>query len=115
MIFPSRTHRTQVVRIPPVAGLNLRAEFRRQLEDHARRRRGDLKTHEPEVRGRIVRLFPEEGYGFIERSDGTECYFHRAGIAHPDFDRLQVGDEVVFLEEPAGEGLQANRVSVRKP
>ena len=88
---------------------------RRQLEDHARRRRGDLKTHEPEVRGRIVRLFPEEGYGFIERSDGTECYFHRAGVAHPDFDRLRVGDEVVFLKELAGEGLQANRVSVRKP
>ena len=87
---------------------------KRMLEDYARRLRGDIKTHEPESRGRIVRLLPDEGYGFIEKSDGTEFYFHRFSVAHPDFDRLLVGDEVVFLEEPAGEGMQANRVSVRK-
>jgi ribosomal subunit interface protein len=87
---------------------------KRMLEDYARRLRGDIKTHEPESRGRIVRLLPDEGYGFIEKSDGTEFYFHRFSVAHPDFDRLLIGDEVVFLEEPAGEGMQANRVSVRK-
>jgi hypothetical protein len=54
---------------------------RRQMEDHVRSRRGDLKTHEPEARGHIVRLFPEEGYGFIERSDGTECYFPKTAAA----------------------------------
>lgn len=85
---------------------------KRKLEDHARRQRGDVKTHETEVAGRIVRLFPEEGYGFIENAEGTAFYFHRYSVIHPDFDALKVGDAVTFLEESAGEGLQANRVRV---
>ncbi|NMG14168.1 HPF/RaiA family ribosome-associated protein [Aromatoleum bremense] len=85
---------------------------RRRLEDYARRQRGDVKAHEPESRGRIVRLFGDEGYGFIEDMGGTELYFHRYNVVHPDFEALEVGDDVVFLEETAGDGLQANRVRV---
>ena len=87
---------------------------RRKLEDHARRQRGDVKSHEPELHGRIARIFDEEGYGFIEDESGTEFYFHRYSVAHPDFDDLAVGDEVSFLEEAGGEGPQANRVRVRR-
>ncbi|MEJ5210213.1 MAG: HPF/RaiA family ribosome-associated protein [Burkholderiales bacterium] len=83
---------------------------RRKLEDFARRQRGEIKTHEVESRGRIARLFPEEGYGFIETATGEELYFHRFNVVHPDFEHLQVGDEVSFLVETADEGLQANRV-----
>jgi ribosomal subunit interface protein len=86
---------------------------KRKLEDYARRLRGDVKTHELEARGRIARLFSDEGYGFIEKADGTDLYFHRFNVAHPDFDHLHVGDEVVFVEETGDEGLQANRVSAR--
>jgi ribosomal subunit interface protein len=84
---------------------------RRRLEDYARRHRGDVKAHELESHGRIVRLFGDEGYGFIETAQGTQFYFHRFNVAHPDFDDLEVGDEVVFLEEAGAEGPQANRVS----
>ena len=85
---------------------------RRKLEDFAQRNRGEVKTHELESRGTVVRLFAAEGYGFIEKPDGAELYFHVYNCAHPDFDRLTVGDEVTFLEEMAGDGLQANRVSL---
>jgi ribosomal subunit interface protein len=87
---------------------------RRKIEEHARRLRGDVKVHETECHGRIVRLFAEEGYGFIEKADGSELYFHLYNCALPDFDLLKVGQEVVFLEESAGDGLQANRVSLVK-
>jgi hypothetical protein len=30
------------------------------------------KTHEAECIGEVVRLFPDEGYGFIRRTDGDE-------------------------------------------
>ncbi|MBI4756657.1 MAG: HPF/RaiA family ribosome-associated protein [Betaproteobacteria bacterium] len=86
---------------------------RRQVEDYARRQRGEVKAHEPEVRGRIVELFPEEGYGFIEKNDGTHVYFHRYNVVNADFEQLSEGVDVEFLEEMAGDGLQANRVSVR--
>jgi ribosomal subunit interface protein len=84
---------------------------KRKLEDYARRARGDTKAHEPESRGRIVRLFGDEGYGFIEKeADATELYFHRFNVVHPEFEHLSIGDEVVFLEEAGAEGPQANRV-----
>ena len=83
---------------------------KRQLEEYARRIRGDVKTHEAEARGRVARLFPEQDYGFIEKDDGTEVYFHRYNCAHPAFEQLREGDVVHFLEEAGSEGPQANRV-----
>jgi ribosomal subunit interface protein len=87
---------------------------RRQLEDYTRRINGKEKFHEPQSRGQVVRIMPEEGYGFIETADGTQVYFHRYAMVQPEFERVNEGDEVSFLMEAASEGMQANRVSVLK-
>lgn len=76
---------------------------RRQLEDHVRRHRGNIKTHEDPDHGRIATLFAEKNYGFIDASDGTEVYFHRNAVSDEGFDKLVVGDEVRFAIHP-GEG-----------
>jgi ribosomal subunit interface protein len=84
----------------------------RQLEDEARRARGDVKAHEPPVHGHVARLFGEEGYGFIAASDGQEVYFHRNAVPDGGFERLEEGAEVRFvLAEGEGvEGAQASTV-----
>jgi len=84
---------------------------RRRLEDHVREQRGDVKHHVPEVTGRVARLDPEHGIGFIATPDGREYYFSRENVVHPSFEHLSVGASVHFVEEVAGEGLQAKRVS----
>ena len=84
----------------------------RQLEDYARRQRGDLKTHEGLPSGRVSKLFPDEGYGFIETLDGTEVYFHKHSVLDGVFDRLQVGSDVEFVEEQGEKGPQASTVRV---
>ncbi|HRH81480.1 MAG TPA: HPF/RaiA family ribosome-associated protein [Thiobacillaceae bacterium] len=84
---------------------------KRQLEDYARRQRGDVKAHEAESRGRVARLFPAEGYGFIRAPDERELYFSADNVVHPSFDRLAEGMDVTYLEEAGGEGPQAKRVS----
>ncbi|TXI18383.1 MAG: HPF/RaiA family ribosome-associated protein [Nitrosomonas sp.] len=86
----------------------------RRLEDFARRQRGDTKIHTPVLHGKVVRLFNDEGYGFIETFDGQELYFHRENLAGHDFDRLNIGEEVQFLEDISSEGYQAKRVSTGK-
>lgn len=86
----------------------------RKLEDLARVRRGDVKTHELPQRGTVARLFGDEGYGFIETADGRELYFSRENVVEPAFDQLATGTRVQFIEELAGEGRQAKRVSVGK-
>lgn len=82
--------------------------LRRQLEDHARKQRGDVKTHAATPHGRVVELHPE--YGQIETADGRLVYFHRNSVVGADFDRLQLGAEVRFSEEAGEQGPQATTV-----
>lgn len=84
--------------------------MRRQLEDYARRRRGQVKNHEPPGHGRIVELNPDDGYGRIETPEGRLIYFHRNSVLGADFDRLEIGAEVRFDEELGERGPQASTV-----
>jgi cold shock CspA family protein/ribosome-associated translation inhibitor RaiA len=85
-------------------------EARRQLQDHVRRERGQTKLHQPTPRGRVIKLFPDEGYGFIEHPDGGEVYFHSNSVLDNGFDRLTVGAVVSFTEERGESGVQASTV-----
>jgi len=87
---------------------------RRQLEDAVREARGDVKVHSRPGHGRVARLDQDEGVGFIRTDDGRELYFARENVVHPLFEHLEAGTEVQFIEEPAGEGAQAKRVSAGK-
>ncbi len=83
---------------------------RRRLQDRRRRVQGQVKHHEPAPQGRIVRLFPDEGYGFIESGDGREIYFHRNAVVNDGFERLAVGTAVRFAEAEGDKGPQASTV-----
>lgn len=83
---------------------------RRRLQDHERRADGKVKRHEAPPHGRITRLFPEQGYGFIEAADGQEIYFHRNALVDGRFDQLQPGAEVRFAETQGDKGPQASTV-----
>jgi ribosomal subunit interface protein len=85
---------------------------RRQLEDYGHRLRRETKTHPQEFTGLVARLVPEEGYGFIRRADGNELYFNSDNLVNINFDQLQEGVEVKYIEEMAAEGPQAKRVSI---
>ncbi len=85
---------------------------RRQLEEYVRTRRGRVKAHEVPPHGRIVELFPDEDYGKIETPDGKRVYFHRNSVVDADFGKLEVGDEVRFVEEMGELGPQASTVHV---
>jgi len=82
----------------------------RRLADYARRQRGDIKIHEEAAVSRVSKLFPDEGYGFIETPEGHEIYFHRNSVLNGSFARLEVGDEVQFVEEQGEKGPQASTV-----
>lgn len=87
---------------------------RRQLEEEVRESRGDVKVHAQPRHGTVARLDDAEGFGFIATEDGRELYFSRENVVHPAFEDLAPGTEVQFIEEPAGEGMQAKRVSAGK-
>ena len=84
----------------------------RRLEDYARKLRGDVKTHETPVRGRVARLFADRGYGFVETTDGREIYFHRNSVINGGFDKLEAGAavQIVIAEGESPQGPQASTV-----
>lgn len=82
----------------------------RQLEDRIRKQRGEVSPTVAPARAHVARLFLEPGYGFLTAEDGHEVYFHRNSVLGTPFERLQVGDEVRFAEEPGDEGPQASTV-----
>jgi len=82
----------------------------RQLENHARKQRQDVKTHEETLHGHVARIMPHDGYGFIEGIDGNEYYFSTTNVGHPDFDDLGVGDLVEYTSAIFGDGRHAHHV-----
>jgi cold shock CspA family protein len=83
---------------------------RRRLQDHARRKRADVKAHEPTPQARVTKLFPLEGYGYIETPDGREIYFHANSVINERFKDLKLGSKVSFAEEAGEKGPQASTV-----
>lgn len=84
----------------------------RQLQDVARKRRGDIKQHDVPPHGHVAVLNPERDHGFISTSDGRVIYFHRNSVANGGFDTLAVGQEVRFAEDVGDEGPRATFVQV---
>jgi ribosomal subunit interface protein len=87
---------------------------RRRLQDRARRLEGQVKAHDVPLHGKVVRLFPYEGYGFVAASDGREIYFHKNSVVRQGFDKLAEGSEVrlVVAEKESAEGPQASTVEL---
>lgn len=85
----------------------------RRLQDHARRAQGSIKMHEPPAHGKVVKLFPIEGYGILLTSDGQEVYFHKNSVVEKGFNSLKRGSEVrvTITEGESDKGAQASTVT----
>src|SRR6516225_9265718 len=81
--------------------------MRRQLRDYVRCLRHDVKAHHRAPHAKVSKLFPKEGYGFIETLEGREIYFHKNSLLNLAFEHLEICDEVIFSEEAGDKGPQA--------
>lgn len=96
----------------------------KQVKKQKQLLRGEVKLHhQPETLseprplgepvGFVVRLFANEGYGFLKvASDSEEYYFHRNAVLHSDFERIEIGTQVRFEPSVGEEGPQASTVQV---
>ena len=85
----------------------------RRLQEVSDTRQKKIKNHvETSLPGKIVRLFPDEDFGFIETGDGTEVYFHANAVKKGKFEHLQVGQKVKLAWEEGLKGPQATWVRI---
>ncbi len=89
----------------------------RKLEEYSRVLQGDVKEQSGQLQGRILRMFSDQGYGFIETVDHREIYFHRNSVVDADFDDLEAGQtvELVLVHGESPMGLQATTVRPIRP
>lgn len=86
-------------------------------EKHLKRiveqQRDHVKKHEQqEVNAVIVKIFQDEGYGFLKNNEGDEIYFHKNSVINDEFKRLQQGIVVRYVEEMGKKGPQASTVRI---
>jgi cold shock CspA family protein len=79
----------------------------RQLSELQDIREGVVKQHGAMGEaGVVVRLFPEQNYGFVEVKDSPDLYFTRNTVAGEGFDALRIGTLVLVtratVEGPMG-------------
>jgi ribosomal subunit interface protein len=95
-----------------VAIVNSFETAQRRVKEYADRQRGEVKTHFEKPVARVLRIFTEQGYGFLMTHEGREVYFHKNAVLDGKFEVLNVGTEVTFIERPGDKGSQASSVSV---
>jgi cold shock CspA family protein len=80
----------------------------RRLLEHSRMVQQEVKVHEEHVHhGKVLRVFPEKEYGFIEAEDGSEVYFHAHAVKKGKFSPFTPGQKVTFGVEEGAKGPQA--------
>lgn len=83
----------------------------RQLRDTADVQRHRVKHSAAEGEtGVVLRLFPDQGYGFVQVGNGSDLYFTRNAVAGGNFDRLSEGT-MVQVTQATGEGPMGPQAS----
>ncbi len=89
----------------------------RQLLDIKTNREGRTKEvhHDTpnQLLGQVAEIHPDEDFGFLITASGGLLYFHRNGILSGDFDSLQRGDAVYYIEDVGDTGPIATKVRAR--
>jgi len=60
--------------------------------------------------GKVKWFNDSKGYGFIESSDGEDCFVHFSEIQGEGFKTLKEGQEVEFEKSMGQKGPQASKV-----
>jgi cold shock CspA family protein/ribosome-associated translation inhibitor RaiA len=73
------------------------------------------KPEDTLLQGRIDELHPDQDYGYIATSKGSQLYFHRNSLIGGGFDQLRPGDVVEFVEAMGDTGPTASKVWPARP
>jgi len=85
------------------------AKFKDKLTDHEAVHRHEATK---EFRGQIAEITPDDDFGYLMTKEGGLLYFHRNSLLVGDFDALERGDAVTYVEGAGDTGPTASKVRV---
>jgi ribosome-associated translation inhibitor RaiA len=86
-------------------------QFKDQLRDRTAAGRHEAANG---MLGQIVEITPAQDFGFLLTASGGLLYFHRNSVLAGDFDRLEVGDQLHYVEDMGDTGPIATKVRVKQ-
>jgi cold shock CspA family protein/ribosome-associated translation inhibitor RaiA len=90
----------------------------RRLLDLKEQREGRSKDahHDSENQslGQVAEIDPAGDFGFVMTKEGGLLYFHRNALLSGDFEKLERGDEVHYVEDAGDTGPIASKVRVTR-
>jgi cold shock CspA family protein len=87
---------------------------KRRLRQYHGKIKRQVKHHEEMPEGHVAKIFPQQGYGFVETTDGREIYFDQNSVVDGDFSKVEVGQKARLTIELGEEGPQASSIHVKK-
>jgi ribosome-associated translation inhibitor RaiA/cold shock CspA family protein len=88
------------------------ASFKDKLQ--RRSKDGLYSDAENQFLGQVAEITPAEDFGFLMTKEGGLLYFHRNSLLSGDFDALQHGDELYYVETMGDTGPIASKVRVKQ-
>lgn len=85
-------------------------EAERVVRDHVEKTR--VRRFNGTPHGRVLKVFRDRGYGFLQGIDGREIYFHEHSVLHGRWAQIEVGCMVRYCEEDGDKGPQASTVEL---
>ncbi|MFP4260973.1 MAG: hypothetical protein ACLFS1_07830 [Opitutales bacterium] len=85
----------------------------RKLKERTERLREDRRQPAGEdPPGIVIVIDKEKRYGIIKTVAGRDIYFADKAVPHDDFDRIEIGTLVRYVDQPGGDGPRASTVEI---
>lgn len=68
------------------------------------------KPHDAPMHGHIMRINPNNDFGFLRTAEGTQLWFHRNSVMNEELESFSEGDPVHYVEVIGETGPQASKV-----
>ncbi|MCZ7661413.1 MAG: HPF/RaiA family ribosome-associated protein [Xanthobacteraceae bacterium] len=85
-------------------------EFKKQRQGRTKEPHHDAEN---QFLGQVAEKNPDEDFAFLMTKEGGLLYFHRNSVLAGDFDSLERGDEVAYVEQMGDTGPVAAKVRVK--
>lgn len=81
--------------------------------EHTKRpREGQREQTEDDPPGIVIAVDKDKRYGIIKTVAGRDIYFTDEAVLHDDFDRIEIGTAVRYVEQPTDDGPRASTVEI---
>ena len=95
--------------------LNAFAIVKRKIVERSDKGQQGVMGLQAEYGAIVSKIFSDKGYGFLRTDSGKSIFFHRSSVVGDEFDLMEEGTGVWFIEREGEKGPWASTVRICTP